>query len=162
MIILGIDPGTAITGYGVVRQENNRFKVLGYGTIRTNSKQAKAKRLEIIYDGLRELITEYEPHCLAIEEIFFNKNTATALAVGQTRGVAMLAGAHGKIPIAEYTPLQVKMAVTGYGRASKGQVGYMVRVLLGLPEIPKPDDVADALAICLCHGYNAHNWRGQA
>ncbi|HHY10928.1 MAG TPA: crossover junction endodeoxyribonuclease RuvC [Firmicutes bacterium] len=163
MIILGVDPGTAITGYGVVRQEqNNKFKVLGYGTIRTNSEQANPKRLEIIYDGLQGLIREYEPDCLAIEEIFFNKNTATALAVGQARGVAMLAGAHSKIPIAEYTPLQVKMAVTGYGRASKGQVGYMVRVLLGLAEIPKPDDAADALAICLCHGYNANNWRGQA
>lgn len=161
MIILGVDPGTAITGYGVVRRENNKFVVLGYGTIRTDRKQNGAKRLDTIYQGLRQLVAEFHPCCLAVEELFFNKNAATALAVGQARGVAILAGVHSGLPVAEYTPLQVKMAVTGYGRASKEQVGYMIRLLLGLSEIPRPDDAADALAICLCHAYNADDWGGR-
>ena len=162
MIILGIDPGTAITGYGVIRKEdNNKFVVLGYGVIRTDSKQESAQRLGVIYKSLRDLIDEFNPCCLAIEDIFFNKNVATALAVGQARGVAMLAGVHSKLPITEYTPLQVKIAVTGYGRAGQDQVGYMIRVILGMAEIPKPDDAADALAVCLCHGYNSHRWGEQ-
>lgn len=158
MIVLGIDPGTAITGYGVVRVENNKNTVLGYGAIRTPAKQETASRLEIIYTGVQQLISEFQPDCVAIEELFFNKNVASALAVGQARGVAILAGAHGGLPVFEYTPLQVKTAVTGYGRATKEQVAYMVTMLLGLGETPKPDDVTDALAICLCHGYNGHNW----
>ena len=158
MIILGIDPGTAITGYGVVRVEHNKHTVLGYGAIRTEAKQSTQVRLEIIFRELNVLINEFEPDCTAIEELFFNKNVATALAVGQARGVAILAGALAGLPVFEYTPLQVKTAVTGYGRANKDQVAYMVRVLLGLAEVPKPDDVTDALAICLCHGYNANNW----
>lgn len=158
MIILGIDPGTAITGYGVVRVENNKHTVLGYGAIRTSANQGTALRLESIYSGLRDLITEFNPTCLAVEELFFNKNVGSALAVGQARGVAILAAAHAGLSVSEYTPLQVKIAVTGYGRANKEQVAYMVRMLLGLAETPKPDDVTDALAICLCHGYNANNW----
>ncbi len=158
MIVLGIDPGTAITGYGVVRVENNKNVVLGYGAIRTPSKQATSFRLETIYGGVQELVAEFNPDCLAIEELFFNKNVASALAVGQARGVAILAAAHSGLSVAEYTPLQVKTAVTGYGRATKEQVAYMVSLLLGLAETPKPDDITDALAICLCHGYNAHNW----
>lgn len=158
MIIMGVDPGTAITGYGLVKVENNRHIVLGYGAIRTSAQQSTAGRLETIYSELKTLITEFRPDCLAVEELFFNKNVASALAVGQARGVAILAGAHAGLPVAEYTPLQVKMAVTGYGRASKEQVAYMVKTLLGLREAPKPDDVTDALAICVCHGYNANNW----
>ncbi|MDI9440688.1 MAG: crossover junction endodeoxyribonuclease RuvC [Firmicutes bacterium] len=158
MIILGIDPGTAITGYGVIRAQNNRHTVLGYGAIRTTASEDTAVRLSTIYEGIRQLIAEFEPDCVALEELFFNRNVASALAVGQARGVAMLAAAHSDLMIAEYTPLQVKMAVTGYGRAGKEQVAYMVRTLLGLAEVPKPDDVTDALAICLCHSYNSHNW----
>lgn len=158
MIVLGIDPGTAITGYGVVQIENNRHTVLGYGAIRTPAKQVTALRLESIYSALGDLLREFKPDCLAVEELFFNKNVGSALAVGQARGVAILAGAHGGLAVYEYTPLQVKIAVTGYGRATKDQVAYMVRMLLGLSEVPKPDDVTDALAICLCHGYNANNW----
>lgn len=158
MIILGIDPGTAITGYGVIRVENNKSIVLGYGAIRTSPKESTACRLEKIHTGIQGLIAEFKPSCLAIEELFFNKNVGSALAVGQARGVVILAGALQKLPVAEYTPLQVKIAVTGYGRASKEQVAYMVRMLLGLAETPKPDDVTDALAVCLCHGYNANNW----
>lgn len=158
MIILGIDPGTAITGYGVVRVDNNKNTVLGYGAIRTPPKQEVATRLGLIYQGVQELILEFKPDCVAIEELFFNKNVASALAVGQARGVTILAAAHGGLAVTEYTPLQVKTAVTGYGRASKEQVAYMVTMLLNLSETPKPDDVTDALAICLCHGYNSHNW----
>lgn len=158
MIIMGIDPGTAITGYGVVKLENNRHIVLGFGAIRTTNKQSTPLRLETIYAELTDLVAEFHPDCIAIEELFFNKNVSTALAVGQARGVAILAGAHAGLPIAEYTPLQVKMAVTGYGRASKEQVAYMIKMLLGLAETPKPDDVTDALAVCICHGHNANNW----
>ncbi|MDI9460309.1 crossover junction endodeoxyribonuclease RuvC [Candidatus Darwinibacter acetoxidans] len=158
MITLGIDPGTAITGFGVVRVEHNRHTVLGYGAIRTSSKEATAKRLETIYQELSSLIKEFEPDCLAVEELFFNKNSATALAVGQARGVAILAGSHAGLPVYEYTPLQVKTAVTGYGRADKEQVAYMVRMILGLQTTPQPDDITDALAICICHGYNSNNW----
>jgi crossover junction endodeoxyribonuclease RuvC len=158
VITLGIDPGTAITGFGVVRVEHNRHTVLGYGAIRTSSKEATAKRLETIYQELSSLIKEFEPDCLAVEELFFNKNSATALAVGQARGVAILAGSHAGLPVYEYTPLQVKTAVTGYGRADKEQVAYMVRMLLGLQTTPQPDDITDALAICICHGYNSNNW----
>jgi crossover junction endodeoxyribonuclease RuvC len=158
VITLGIDPGTAITGFGVVRVEHNRHTVLGYGAIRTSSKEATAKRLETIYQELSSLIKEFEPDCLAVEELFFNKNSATALAVGQARGVAILAGSHAGLPVYEYTPLQVKTAVTGYGRADKEQVAYMVRMILGLQTTPQPDDITDALAICICHGYNSNNW----
>ncbi|HBN96123.1 MAG TPA: crossover junction endodeoxyribonuclease RuvC, partial [Firmicutes bacterium] len=122
------------------------------------AKQSTPLRLETIYAELRKLVSEFHPDCLAVEELFFNKNVSTALAVGQARGVAILAGAHAGLSIAEYTPLQVKMAVTGYGRASKEQVAYMIRMLLGLAETPKPDDVTDALAVCVCHGLNANNW----
>ncbi len=160
MIILGVDPGTAITGYGVIRADNNKHTVLGYGAIRTTPQQNTAVRLEEIYAGMRQLIAEFKPNSVAIEDLFFNRNVASAFAVGQARGVAMLAAAHCGLSITEYTPLQVKMAVTGYGRASKEQVAYMVRVLLGLAEAPKPNDITDALAISLCHSYNSHNWGG--
>ncbi len=159
MIIMGVDPGTAITGYGVVRRDSaTKFTVLGYGAITTPSHERMDQRLKIIYAEMRRLIAEFQPHCLAVEQLFFNTNVTTALTVGQARGVVILAGAHSNLEIAEYTPLEVKQAVTGQGRASKEQVGYMVRVLLGLKEVPRPDDVADALAISLCHGYNCRKW----
>lgn len=153
MIILGIDPGTAITGYGVVDYRGNHFSVLTYGCIRTEANTPLALRLKLIYQGLTELILKYRPEHLAVEELFFNKNVRTALAVGHARGITLLAGANAAIPIYEYTPLQVKQAVVGYGRAEKQQIQYMVKMLLGLADIPKPDDVADALAIAICHAH---------
>lgn len=159
MIILGIDPGTAISGYGVIQTDRSgRLKVLGYGAIRTAANLGMDQRLLQIYDGIQRLIDEYSPQCLAIEELFFNRNVTTALTVGQARGVVILAAAHRGLPIAEYTPLQVKQSVTGVGRAPKEQVGYMVRLLLGLAEVPRPDDVADALAVGICHAHNGLGW----
>ncbi len=161
MIILGIDPGTAITGYGIIQTDRTgKLRVLGFGAIRTPAKEQVVLRLSAIYDGVAELIGEFSPDCLAIEQLFFNRNVTTALAVGQARGVSILAAARCKLVVAEYTPLQVKQAVTGQGRAPKDQVGYMVRLLLGLEEVPRPDDVADALAVSICHAYNGKGWRG--
>jgi crossover junction endodeoxyribonuclease RuvC len=156
MLILGVDPGIAITGYGLLEQNGNRIKPLKYGVIRTSSDLMAAERLMAIHQKITDLVKEYKPEVMVVEELFFNKNTRTALTVGQARGVIMLVSAEQRIKFAEYTPLQVKMAVVGYGRAEKRQVQEMVRVLLGLKEIPKPDDAADALAIAICH---AHSWR---
>lgn len=154
MLVLGIDPGTAITGYGVIECKGNKFKVVDYGSIRTASTLPLPKRLQLLYDGVQELINTYHPQHLAVEELFFNKNTKTALSVGQARGVILLAGANNNLIVAEYTPLQVKQAVVGYGRAAKKQVQEMVRILLNLERMPKPDDVADALAVAICHGHS--------
>ena len=162
MIILGIDPGTAITGYGVVQTERNgRLRVLGYGSICTLANERTENRLKIIYDEVTKVIDEFSPECMAIEQLFFNQNVRTALAVGQARGVIILAGCNRQLKIGEYTPLQVKQAVTGQGRAPKDQVGFMIRVLLGLPEVPRPDDVADALAVAICHAHNCRGWGGK-
>ena len=154
MIILGIDPGTAITGYGLVSHEGNHLKRITHGVIRTSPELPMATRLSRIYQGLGELMAQYQPEVVAVEELFFNKNVRTALAVGQARGVILLSAATAGLEIAEYTPLQVKQAVVGYGRAEKMQVQEMVRVLLCLSEIPKPDDAADALAIAICHAHS--------
>ena len=154
MIILGIDPGTAITGYGIVQKIGNKFTDIDYNAIRTESNLSLATRLDIIYSSTMEIIEKYQPEQLAIEELFFNKNAKTALAVGHARGVILLAAARCGIEIHHYTPLQVKQAVVGYGRAEKEQVQYMVKTILNLPQIPKPDDVADALAIAICHGHS--------
>lgn len=154
MIILGIDPGTAITGYGVVSHQGNHLKYIACGVIRTEAKLPTAARLIEIHRQLGELISYYRPDAAAVEELFFNKNVTTALTVGQARGVILLALATAGLPIAEYTPLQVKQAVVGYGRAEKNQIQEMVRMLLCLPEIPKPDDAADALAIAICHAHS--------
>lgn len=154
MIILGIDPGTAITGWGVVSHEGNYLKKIMFGVIRTKPDQATAHRLSHLYEELRQIIQTYRPEAIVVEELFFNKNVRTALAVGQARGVILLAGAALGLEIHEYTPLQVKLAVVGYGRAEKIQVQEMVRMLLCLPEIPKPDDAADALAIAICHAHS--------
>ena len=152
LIILGIDPGTAITGYGVVDYSGNHYKLIEYGVIRTLKDQDVAERLNDVYIGINKLIEVYKPDYMAIEELFFNKNVKTALQVGQARGVVMLVAYQKNVPIYEYTPLQVKQAVVGYGRAEKKQVQFMVKAILNLPDIPRPDDAADALAIAICQG----------
>jgi len=152
LLILGIDPGIAILGYGLVKYEANRFTVIDYGAITTDAGINMSARLTIIYDRLIDIIERYNPDAFAIEELFFNKNIKTALTVGHARGVAVLAGSKSGVQVYEYTPLQVKQAVVGYGRADKNQMQQMVKVILNLGEIPKPDDVADALAVAICHG----------
>ncbi len=154
MIILGIDPGTAITGYGVIAHEGNHLRRITFGAVRTEPSMQLAARLSKIYQQVQEIIREYRPEVVAVEELFFNKNVRTALAVGQARGVILLASETAGLETVEYTPLQVKQAVVGYGRAEKKQVQEMVRMLLCLTEIPKPDDAADALAIAICHAHS--------
>lgn len=151
MLVLGIDPGSAITGYGLVKQIGNKLTAVDYGCIRTSPSLSLELRLQRIFKDIRQLINEYKPDYYAVEELFFNKNVRTALTVGQARGVILLAGAECGLDVYEYTPLQVKQAVVGYGRAEKAQIQFMVKTILGLPETPKPDDVADALAIAICH-----------
>ena len=152
MIILGIDPGLAIVGYSIIDLDGNNYKAIEYGVIRTSSKLEFPERLRIIYDDLIEIIDKYNPDEVAIEELFFSKNVKTAIDVGHARGVQVLAAIHRNLKIYEYTPLQIKQAVVGYGRADKNQVQQMVKMLLNLKEIPKPDDAADALAVAMCHG----------
>ncbi len=151
MLTLGIDPGTATTGYGVVLEKRERLAFVDHGVIITTPQDSSQERLRIIHRRVIELIKKYQPDAIAIEKLYFGANTKTAIAVGQARGISLLAAAQHKVPIAEYTPLEVKMAVTGYGKADKKQIQQMVRTLLCLPEIPKPDDAADALAIAICH-----------
>jgi len=160
MIILGIDPGLAKTGCGVIREERGEVRILTYGVISTTPKQVLPRRLKSIYDGIRELCREYRPGAAAIESIFFAANVKTAVAVAQARGVAILATEECGLTVAEYSPLQVKQAVVGYGRATKRQVQEMVKVLLSLEEIPRPDHAADALALALCHGFRERNLEG--
>jgi len=150
MRIIGIDPGTAITGYGVVESEGNRLRAVAYGVIRTRSDLPVAARLEKIHDGLKEVMSEHKPQAASIEKLFVSKNPAMALAVGQARGVSLLAAASMGLEIAEFSALEVKQAVVGYGKADKSQVQQMVKVLLGLQEVPRPDDAADALAVAIC------------
>ncbi|MFZ5596172.1 MAG: crossover junction endodeoxyribonuclease RuvC [Bacillota bacterium] len=157
MLILGIDPGTAITGFGVVDYTGNSFRVYEYGCVRTDPSLDLSLRLNAIHRELTGLISRRRPDHFAVEELFFNKNAKTALAVGHARGVAMLAAVQAGVPVFEYTPLQVKQAVVGNGRAAKEQVQFMVRALLALKEIPRPDDVADALAVAVCHAFR---WTG--
>jgi crossover junction endodeoxyribonuclease RuvC len=152
MIILGIDPGIAIVGYGIIECRGNHYKVIDYGAITTDSNMIFPDRLKLVYDQLTGIIEKYNPDDLAIEELFYNKNARTVIKVGQARGVEILAAINKGIPIYEYTPLQIKQAVVGYGRAEKHQVQEMVKMLLNLKEIPKPDDVADALAVAITHG----------
>jgi len=155
MVFLGIDPGTAITGYGFVREDAGALQTVAYGTITTPSDWALPQRLVAIQRELSDLIALHRPASAAVEQLFFSRNVRTALAVGHARGVVLLALAQAGVPISEYTPLEVKQAVTGYGRAGKQQVQEMIRVLLGLPEIPKPDDAADALAVAICHVHSS-------
>lgn len=154
MRILGIDPGLAIVGYGVIEASGNNFKPIDYGCILTDKDMGFPYRLKYIYESMNQLIEKYNPDEVAIEELFFNKNVKTAIAVGQARGVEILSVVNNGLDIYEYTPLQIKQAVTGYGRADKNQVQEMVKMLLNLRDIPKPDDAADALAIALCHGFS--------
>ena len=155
MIIIGIDPGFAITGYGIIKYDNNKFCVLDYGAIITESDLRLSERLLIINNKLEELIARYNPDVFSIEELFFNKNIKTALNVGHGRGVVLLVAARNNKEIFEYTPLQVKQSVVGYGRARKPQIQQMVKMILNLKEIPKPDDVADALAVAICHAHSS-------
>lgn len=148
-IILGIDPGLATTGYGAILHSNSNISCLGYGQITSPSKQPFSQRLEKIYRELRKIINQYQPKVIAVEELFFAKNIKTALKVGHARGVIILTAAMLKVPVQEFTPLQVKQALTGYGRADKNQIQKMVKAILHLKEIPKPDDAADALAVAI-------------
>jgi len=157
MKILGIDPGTAITGWGLIETDAVNFsgkkvtKVLSCGIISTKAHAPDSDRLEIIYDAVCDIIKREKPESIAVEELFFFKNAKTVMSVSQTRGAVLLAIKKNKLPLAEYTPLQVKQAIVGYGRADKNQMQEMVKAILHLKEIPKPDDAADALAIALCH-----------
>jgi crossover junction endodeoxyribonuclease RuvC len=154
-ITLGIDPGTAIVGFAVVMARGSELSLIACDVITTPAGMPLAQRLQIIYEELSKLIVLYKPHEAAMEELFFAKNARTAMTVGHARGVAMLALANGGLSVAEYTPKQVKQAVTGYGGADKNQVGEMVRILLKLTAIPRPDDAADAAAIAICHLHTA-------
>jgi len=157
---LGIDPGTAILGYGCVNAEKNKNRLLSYGCIKTPKELDDASRLKIIYRELTKLIKKFKPDCLAVEEIFFFKNSKTVISVSQARGAAILTAANLGIPVYEFTPLQVKQAVSSYGRAEKQQVQKMVKLLLGLAEIPKPDDAADALAVAICAAHSQRPTQG--
>ncbi len=157
MIIIGIDPGYAITGYGIIEYKGNKLKVLDFGVISTPAGTPFEKRLLKISEDLDELIKCYNPNSMAIEELFFSRNTTTAMGTAQARGVAILTGAKAGMKVYEYTPLQVKMAVSGYGRADKNQIQQMVKILLNLKEIAKPDDASDGLAVAICHAHTGLN-----
>ena len=154
MIILGIDPGIAIVGWGVLDYQGSKFKVIDFGSIQTPSTMSTEDRLCAVYDALASIIEKYKPEHMAREELFWNTNQKTGIRVSEARGVILLCARKHGLEIAEYTPLQVKQAVVGYGRAEKKQVITMVTMLLGLPKPPKPDDTADALAIAICHGHS--------
>lgn len=156
MITLGIDPGIAITGYGLIDEDKSgSLSVVKYGVIRTNAELTQADRLVELYQRLKDIILLHQPGMGAVEKLFFEKNVRTALNVGEARGVAMLALAQSGITISEYTPMEVKQAVAGFGGAEKTQVQVMVKTILDLPEIPRPDDAADALAVAICHIHSA-------
>jgi crossover junction endodeoxyribonuclease RuvC len=161
MITLGIDPGTAIMGYGLVESGvavskqgqygSEGLRMVEYGALHTPANASLSERLPMLYKGIMDLLEEHKPEAVAVEQLFFNKNVRTALSVGHARGVVILAAAHAGLAVGEYTPLQVKQAVVGYGRATKEQVQAMVKVLLNMDHIPRPDDAADALAVAICH-----------
>ncbi len=157
MVVLGFDPGTASTGWGVIEQDGNKLRSLGHGCIVTSAKDETHVRLRQIHDQARGLIRRFEPDIVVLEELFVNVNVKTALAVGQAKGVLYLAASELETAPREYSPLQIKQAVTGYGRASKIQVQEMTKVILGLSHIPQPDHAADALAVAITHTH--HNGR---
>jgi len=163
MLALGIDPGTAICGYGFVEQAGSRLVPREYGAITTSPKMRMEDRLMKIYDELDALIKKHRPDVMGVEQLFFNRNVTTAIPVGQARGIVLLAAAKNNLQLVERTPLQVKQSVTGYGKATKEQVIYMVTKLLHLPKPPHPDDTADALAIAICttHCLNSITWRNK-
>lgn len=154
MLILGVDPGIARTGWGIVKVESSKFKVENYNCIETLARLDSSQRLKYIYDSVADIIKKHKPDVMAVEELFFNTNAKTAFIVGQARGVVLLSASKENLPVAIYTPLQVKIAVTGYGRAEKSQIGQMVKIILKLNTIPKPDDVTDALAVALTHAFS--------
>ncbi len=154
MIILGIDPGLAIVGWGVIEYSSSKFKVLGYGSVETPAHTPTEDRLLLIYKGIGELIEKYRPDAMAVEELFFNTNITTGIRVAEARGVIIMCARRMGVKIFEYTPLQVKQAVVGYGRAEKKQVITMITSILALKSPPKPDDTADALAIAVCHAHS--------
>lgn len=153
MRILGIDPGYGIVGWGVLDYDNVMFRPVKYGAVTTDSKTPFDRRLAEIFEDMNSILDMFRPDCVSIEKLYFNTNITTGIAVAEARGVIRLAVALRGIPVYEYTPLQVKVAVTGYGRAEKRQMQEMTRTILHLPAIPKPDDTADALAIAICHGH---------
>lgn len=155
MLILGIDPGYAIIGYGIIRYEGNKFTPLKYGAITTPAGMPFVKRLDIIYKEMSELFKLYKIDAMSVEKLFFNTNSTTAIDVAQARGVIVLSAEQNGVEVFEYTPLQVKQSVTGYGRAEKNQIMEMTRMLLNLEKVPKPDDTADALALAICHAHCA-------
>jgi crossover junction endodeoxyribonuclease RuvC len=150
VIVLGIDPGTAMTGYGIVERTGSKLRAVDYGCIETTPAWTLPQRLMAIHEVLNDLILTHRPELVAVERLFFNKNVQTAFAVGQARGVVLLTAAQHSLPVYEYGPHEVKMAVTGYGRAQKDQVQKMVQVVLGMAVLPRPDDAADALAVAIC------------
>lgn len=154
MIIIGIDPGYAIVGVGVVEYKGNKFRPIEYTALTTPAGMNTVDRLKKIYDEMTMLIDKHKPDSMAIEELFFNSNQKTAINVAQARGVILVAAANKGVPVREYTPLQVKQSVTGYGRADKKQIQEMVKLILHLNVIPKPDDAADALALAICHAHS--------
>lgn len=154
MRILGIDPGYAIVGYGFLDYDGYKFKPVTFGSITTDAGTEFALRLKTIYDDMTTILTTYKPDVMSIEKLFFNTNITTGIDVAEARGVILLSAVNAGVPIYEYTPLQVKQSVVGYGRAEKQQVMEMTRKILGLAKTPKPDDTADALALAICHGHN--------
>lgn len=153
MVIFGIDPGYAIVGCGIVRYERNNFSLMGYGAVTTDKDMPFNERLKKIYDDITGLLEKFKPDAVSIERLYFNTNQKTAIDVAQARGVIVLAVENAGIPLFEYTPLQVKQSIVGYGRAEKQQVQEMTKMFLHLDKIPKPDDAADALALAICHGH---------
>ena len=151
MVILGIDPGYALLGYGVISSESSKTRAIDYGVVETTPNETFPRRLELLYTGTKQLIEMFRPDCIAFEELFFYRNTTTALQVSAGRGVALLAAQQSGLPMYEYTPMQIKLSVTGNGHADKKQVQEMVRLLLRLKGVPKPDDAADALGVAICH-----------
>jgi len=151
MIILGIDPGTATTGYGLIDVDKDSLSVINYGTIRTSPKDSIPIRLKDIFSDINELIKQFSPDIMSIEELFFFKNSKTVITVSEARGVLLLAAIQNGLEIFEYTPLEIKVSLTGYGRAEKYDIQHSVKDFLSLEHIPKPDDAADALAVALCH-----------
>lgn len=160
MRVLGIDPGIAVTGYGIVEEKQRSLISIGWGTINTSSQKSFSQRLGRLFQRVNDLIKDYKPEALAVEEPFLARNVRMALNIGQARGAAILAGVNAGLEVASYTPLQVKLAVVGYGRAEKAQVQEMVKRLLNLEEIPHPDHAADALGLAICH-LHTRNYRGQ-
>ena len=151
MRVIGIDPGTAIVGYGIIDYNKNKYSIVDYGVILTSKDLSNEERLEIVYNELDKILKKYKPEFMAIEDLFYFKNNKTVISVAQARGVILLAGKQNNILMSSYTPLQVKIGITGYGKAEKKEVQLMVQKFLGLSEIPKPDDAADALAISITH-----------